>query len=575
MYEDMARAGFDVRVLETVGTQEKCVDIQLAVDMLHFTGPTRDEKDDDEEEEGDDANRKGKGKHDYYLADRAVVLTGDLDFRPAIERIREKGGGVTLASIRTSCSKELGREVLLRVLPEAGNGDEGKRGGGDRDSAAAAAPTTEAPDIIWIEDHLDSLIEKKHDGDKNDDDKSDDDKSDDTRPGCALSSVDGNEVDGDLLDLAVASAVAETAEPGGAVGEKVVASPRQMGRYLKKITVPDATRLKGGKGGGRPLLTVLKERSGSLMYHLMSNPNLFEIVQPKDGEKEKFYVALKMSLSTAKEEMFSQATIDLFESMREGLAPLSAVDSDDVAPRRQVASASSPPLVSNAGLIKVPPPPQPTVSSLLLKKQPELKDMCIEMGLPVSGTKTVLAERICKALSDRAPPAPPPRLNALPPTAAAAQPPPPPPPSPPQQQQQQQQQQQSLAQGSVSSSTQRPVLPAVDPKALAYLKAVVREYVRANSPCGSRDVGRFLSNRKDSKGLKCGEANALCELKDKFGNVVGFMKRFMNDEIDVVQNKQKSNEAEFYENKQNANNIGDFFTVFSRKQMLPPPQSRY
>ena len=36
MYKDMANSNYDVHMMETVGKGEKCVDIQLAVEMLHY-----------------------------------------------------------------------------------------------------------------------------------------------------------------------------------------------------------------------------------------------------------------------------------------------------------------------------------------------------------------------------------------------------------------------------------------------------------------------------------------------------------------------------------------------------------
>jgi hypothetical protein len=79
MFADMAKANFDVHMMETEGEQEKCIDIQLAVDMLHYaTVP------------------------DAY--DIAVILTGDKDFMPAMMRTREKGKRVILASMRKGCN---------------------------------------------------------------------------------------------------------------------------------------------------------------------------------------------------------------------------------------------------------------------------------------------------------------------------------------------------------------------------------------------------------------------------------------------------------------------------------------
>jgi hypothetical protein len=36
MFRDMATANYDVHMMETIGKGEKCVDIQLAVEMLHY-----------------------------------------------------------------------------------------------------------------------------------------------------------------------------------------------------------------------------------------------------------------------------------------------------------------------------------------------------------------------------------------------------------------------------------------------------------------------------------------------------------------------------------------------------------
>lgn len=36
MFREMSNANYDVHMMETVGQGEKCVDIQLAVEMLHY-----------------------------------------------------------------------------------------------------------------------------------------------------------------------------------------------------------------------------------------------------------------------------------------------------------------------------------------------------------------------------------------------------------------------------------------------------------------------------------------------------------------------------------------------------------
>lgn len=76
MFSEMMKAGFDVNMMETIGKGEKCVDIQLAVDMLYYaTVP------------------------DAY--DVALLLTGDKDFLPAVIRCRQKGKRIGLVSMRT------------------------------------------------------------------------------------------------------------------------------------------------------------------------------------------------------------------------------------------------------------------------------------------------------------------------------------------------------------------------------------------------------------------------------------------------------------------------------------------
>jgi uncharacterized LabA/DUF88 family protein len=107
MFQEMLNAKYDVHMLETVGKGEKCVDIQLAVDMLHYaTVPN--------------------------AYDVALLLTGDMDFMPAMVRTRQKGRRVGLVSMRRACN---------RVLYETAN--------------------IKDYDVIWLEDHLDEFVREK------------------------------------------------------------------------------------------------------------------------------------------------------------------------------------------------------------------------------------------------------------------------------------------------------------------------------------------------------------------------------------------------------------------------------
>lgn len=82
MFRQMAAAGFEVHVRTTTGLQEKCIDISLAVEMMHYASIP--------------------GAYDI-----AVLISGDKDFIPAMSRIRQKGKSVALCSMRNCCSRDL------------------------------------------------------------------------------------------------------------------------------------------------------------------------------------------------------------------------------------------------------------------------------------------------------------------------------------------------------------------------------------------------------------------------------------------------------------------------------------
>ena len=105
MFRNMEAANFEVHMSVTTGYHEKCIDISLAVEMLHYaTVP---------------------GAYDV-----AVLVSGDKDFIPALARIRQKGKRVAVCSMRNCCSRDLND------------------------------PTTHCRDfdLIWLDDHLEYLI---------------------------------------------------------------------------------------------------------------------------------------------------------------------------------------------------------------------------------------------------------------------------------------------------------------------------------------------------------------------------------------------------------------------------------
>ena len=82
MFRQMEEANFEVHMSVTTGLQEKCIDISLAVEMMHYaTVPN--------------------------AYDVAILVSGDKDFIPALARIRQKGKRVALCSMHNCCSRDL------------------------------------------------------------------------------------------------------------------------------------------------------------------------------------------------------------------------------------------------------------------------------------------------------------------------------------------------------------------------------------------------------------------------------------------------------------------------------------
>lgn len=105
MYNEMADANYDIHMLESTSNgPEKCVDISLAVEMLHYaTVPN--------------------------AYDVALLLSGDKDFIPAMVRTRQKGRKVGVVSMKTGCNRALYEGSHIKDF-----------------------------DVVWIDDFLDRLL---------------------------------------------------------------------------------------------------------------------------------------------------------------------------------------------------------------------------------------------------------------------------------------------------------------------------------------------------------------------------------------------------------------------------------
>lgn len=82
MFRAMEQANFEVHMSTTTGQVEKCIDISLAVEMMHYAAMP--------------------GAYDC-----AVLVTGDKDFMPALQRIRQRGKRVAICSMQGCCSRDL------------------------------------------------------------------------------------------------------------------------------------------------------------------------------------------------------------------------------------------------------------------------------------------------------------------------------------------------------------------------------------------------------------------------------------------------------------------------------------
>ena len=112
----------------TDGKQEKCIDISLAVEMLFMATVNAYDI------AGNLIFKCGLGAESLsrvlFAISFAVIVAGDKDFLPALQKTRLIGKRVAVCSMRNGCSK-------LLVEPEANARDF---------------------DVIWMDDYLEQLV---------------------------------------------------------------------------------------------------------------------------------------------------------------------------------------------------------------------------------------------------------------------------------------------------------------------------------------------------------------------------------------------------------------------------------
>ncbi|KAL7541340.1 hypothetical protein ACHAXR_011966 [Thalassiosira sp. AJA248-18] len=466
MFREMANANFDVHMMETVGQGEKCVDIQLAVEMLHYaTVPN--------------------------AYDVAILLSGDKDFVPALVRTRQKGKQVCITSMRAGCN---------RVLYES--------------------PHIRDYDVVWLENCLDQLIVPIPA----------EERSRRDRAGYASA----------FTMMRVVRDLVETAPDHDWV------SSRDIGKYLKTIKIADSN-----------MLEELKQAHGGLRTFLMERAcNLFDVKFPEAGAvlsrgkgEFSFWVKVKgdsdetllsefkrTQFFTKEEKEFLESYKkekyighDAYEQTTKAANYLDSVDSsvaEDLGEESELDSLDG--IVSS---------PAMDYSQLTVVR---LKEICRDKGLPVSGTKSALIDRLehdrqiehdiimkqrreareasmskrAASTSRRSPGRPKVTGSATKPSYSVG------PGS------------SSIQMGNIYSSA----LPQMDasryrnprgnstpgdPAIAAHLEAKIKEYLTASGgSAGSRDIGRYLAANGDSRK---GNRSALTELKETFGSLLTFI----------------------------------------------------
>lgn len=307
MFQDMIDAKYDVLMLQTIGLNEKCVDIQLAVDMLHYaTVP------------------------DAY--DVALLLTGDKDFIPAMVRSRQKGRRVGLVSMRSHSSKSL-----------------------------FETPNIKDYDIIWLEDHLTSII----------------------KPRNAATHLQGNRPKPNVSEFLLLTVVSDFVR----CSEFPSISCRDIGRYVKTLVV-----------GKRNVLAEIKEIYGGL-YQFLVLGQIFTIDQKV---KKEYWVglhtdaAMEKLAEAKKQATLSQSEVDFLNSYspeslltrRPELYPMTLME---MARKERKEKQSMTSATTTCPWVPV------DYSS---KTCAELSQLCREKGLKVSGRKAELIQRLEESSDD-------------------------------------------------------------------------------------------------------------------------------------------------------------------------------
>jgi hypothetical protein len=361
--------------------------------------------------------------------DVGVILTGDMDFMPAMIRTRHAGRQVALVSMKQGCNQALVSTDKLKDF-----------------------------DTIWLDDHLDELIMPK-------------------------SIPDAQKQLGELSVFTPLKLIRDfVLERGGEV------SSRDMGRFLKYVRVGKTSLLEEIKQTYEGLTTFLSVEGGDIFSTADGEDDyVFWIGLSPDGDKRLIEEAKKTTLSDDEKRFFkSYSPKKLVESFEQDMmnvhtAYLSSKD------ERQ--SSNKQHEKDNHSTLELP---VETLHKYSDRTLPELKAMCRNMGLPVSGVKAVLVERIQDATHQKLP-----LINGS-----------------------------KVAPQRPTAKPHRPASQPVPESTTTYLSGLLKEYIQVcGGKAGSRDVGRYLAaNRLSPDDTHQTYRTALTELKDHYGSLANYIK---------------------------------------------------
>lgn len=402
LFESLRAANYDVHMMETVGKSEKCVDIQLAVEVLHY------------------ATTEHGSSYDV-----ALLLTGDKDFIPAMIRTRQKGKAVGLVSMKRGCNRALIESPGLRDF-----------------------------DVLWLEDYLDEFVVPMEAAGKV--------NGAATTDSIASSHISFFTIYKVLYDFCLAC-------------DSPRVSSSDAGRYLKYWSI-----------AGTTLLEEIKRHFVGL-HQFLSMSGLFVLEHDGNKADKSYWLSLSpeapelLRREAQQQQHFSPEEREFFRKHYN--STVLATEPDLFYQRTRLQPAAPP---QSPGILK--PEVRPVDHNIAINnsaanivdysqlKVSDLRIICRQHGLIVSGVKASLIERITAHLESQV---------------------------------EQQQQQQDLVDQPDLFSTQTP-----EDVRSEYLQGLVEEYLHAGGGrANSRHLGRYLAANPSSAPSDIRYPSALAELK--------------------------------------------------------------